>query len=495
MKSGLKRIVIGTVVLAACGATALVMWPRWRCWLDQVRAVSHPAASEAEEHAGHDHGSGEEKPVVKLSDQARTNLGLELMEVDLVDHWRMASVPAEVIEEPGHCEQGVPATVQGVVLKIHVFLGQTVRAGDPLFDMRVTSELLASAQSSLLKTMQDRELIDIEIARLTKAVDGEALPRARLIEKESDRKRLESQRLVQIQELLVRGLTPAQIDHIVTTKTLLRELTVRVPVPTPPLVGESPDPADQTRSSEAHTEASHPAQARSEESVSAGIHQHSSSFTVEKIDVHLGKLVTPGDELMHLARHEQLMIEGRAFESDVSAIQRVLTEGWSVTALFPMGNAVPLERAGLRILYVDNVIDEQSHSVHFYVPLKNEVVRDNPGTNGLSYRTWQFKPGQAARLMLRTERLSQRIVLPAEAVVREGADAFVFRVNGKLLERVAVVVEHLDSRTAVLKNDGTLTPGFDLVAKNNAYQLNLELKKRQSGGGGGHDHAGHSHEH
>ena len=195
---------------------------------------------------------------------------------------------------------------------------------------------------------------------------------------------------------------------------------------------------------------------------------------------------------MHLARHEQLMIEGRAFESDVAAIQRVLTEGWPVTAQFPAGEATPLERSGLSILYVDNIVNEASRSLRFFVPLKNEVVRDNQGANGLTYRTWRFKPGQAARLQLPTERLPQRIVLPADAVVREGADTYVFRANGRRLERVAVVVEHLDRHMAVLKNEGSLTPGFDVVAKNHAYQLNLELKKNHSGGGG---HAGHGHDH
>jgi len=56
------------------------------------------------------------------------------------------------------------------------------------------------------------------------------------------------------------------------------------------------------------------------------------------------------------------------------------------------------------------------------------------------------------------------------------------------------VLEHSDARTAVIKNDGTLTPDFDLVAKNHAYQLNLELKKKLGeGSGGGHSHEGHSH--
>jgi membrane fusion protein, heavy metal efflux system len=98
------------------------------------------------------------------------------------------------------------------------------------------------------------------------------------------------------------------------------------------------------------------------------------------------------------------------------------------------------------------------------------------------------------RLLLPIERLKNRVVLPADAVVKEGADSFVFRANGKLLQRIPVQVEHLDARNAVLKQAGALAPG-DLIAMNQSYQLNLALKKSQSGERSSHDHAGHSHEH
>lgn len=94
--------------------------------------------------------------------------------------------------------------------------------------------------------------------------------------------------------------------------------------------------------------------------------------------------------------------------------------------------------------------------------------------------------------MVPVNHLTGRFVLPADAVVKEGADAYVFRMNGKLLERVAVRIESLDSREAVLANDGALYPG-DFVARNQAYQLNLALKKVQGGVGGGHSHEGHNH--
>jgi hypothetical protein len=83
-------------------------------------------------------------------------------------------------------------------------------------------------------------------------------------------------------------------------------------------------------------------------------------------------------------------------------------------------------------------------------------------------------------------------VLPSEAVVREGPEAYVFRVNGSKLERQGVTVAASDRQQVAIKNDGSIFPG-EVLAANSAYQLNLALKK--SSGSGIDPHAGHSHAH
>ncbi|OYW24805.1 MAG: hypothetical protein B7Z55_01125 [Planctomycetales bacterium 12-60-4] len=128
--------------------------------------------------------------------------------------------------------------------------------------------------------------------------------------------------------------------------------------------------------------------------------------------------------------------------------------------------------------------------MRFFAPLKNEVVRDAKADNGVIYRSWRFKPGQKVRLLLPVQKLTKQVVVPAEAVVSEGPDAYVFRVNGKLMERVPVIVEHRDPRFVVLRNDGSVFPG-DEIAMNQAYQISLALKKQQ--GSGVDMHAGHNH--
>ena len=470
----LTQILIGVVMVA--GSTGIAYSTRDQ-WLPRDELRQTPAV---DEHAGHQHPT----KGLSLTDRARQNLGLKTGKVELQDWWQSVSIPAEIIEEPGHSEQGVSSTVQGIVLKIHAFPGQTVRAGDPLIDIQPTSELLATAESSLLKIVQEMELVELQLQRLAPTIESGATPVARKLEKEYELTRLESQRLVQIQELLVRGLTPAQIDLIIETKSLIRQITVKVPAGVLP--GDEAVSPIKLTSDFSNTKGDAVPRVAPEN------HEHGSVYSVEALNTHLGQLVQPGSELCRLARHSHLLIAGRAFERESPLVARAMENHWPIKALFETSDDAPVIREGLSILYCDNVIETDSNTLRFYVPLTNEVVRDSQGANGQTYRSWRFRPGQKGRLLIPVKHFSKRIVLPAESIVKEGSEAFVFRMNGKLLERVAVRLESLDSREAVLANDGALFAG-DFVARNQAYQLNLAMKSAQGGGGGGHSHEGHNH--
>jgi hypothetical protein len=60
------------------------------------------------------------------------------------------------------------------------------------------------------------------------------------------------------------------------------------------------------------------------------------------------------------------------------------------------------------------------------------------------------------RLRVRVERLDGVFVLPADALVMEGAEAFVFTQNVNTFEKVEVHVLHRDRERVVLANDGAL---------------------------------------
>lgn len=486
--------VVGAVVIGGGGLTGYVTQEYWLPWITH-QAVKPVVAEGASAHAPHAEPGGGALAHVALTEQARRNLGLEIGEIQLQDYWRTVSIPGVVAEEPGHCERRISTTVNGIVLKVHALQGQTVKPGDPLFDIQPTSDLLTNAQSGLLKTLQELELTRAEVERLRPQLDSGTLAKNLFIAKEAEMKRLEATRLIQMQELLVRGLGPEQIQTIVETKSLIRQFTVRVPKAEVVDKGmkSTADTVEHDQAESRLLPVALKADAPSTPHLKDHEHEHGSLYTVEALNVSLGKLVQPGEELCQLASHTVLLIEGQAFERESALVTRALEQRWPISVMFETGESQNLIRNKLQILYIDNTIDDVHRTLKFYVPLTNEVVRDNPGTNGLMYRSWRFKPGQKVRLLLPVEHLTERIVLPADALVKEGPDAYVFRQNGKLLEEVPVTVEHLDPRQVVIKNDGSLFEG-DEVALNQAYQLHLALKKAQGGGEGG-GHHGHDHDH
>lgn len=430
----------------------------------------------------HSHGSphgGTEMVTLSLSDEARRNLQLRTQKIALQDYWRSLTIPAEVIEEPGHCEQRITTPLDGIVRKIYILKGQTVYPGDPLFDLQLTGGPLADAQASLLKTVQDLELVTAELARIKPLADQGTIPPRELLAKQFEQKRLEILKHTEREELLIRGLTEAQVAAIQESKTLLREFTVRVPQ----RPRQESDHQDQPQPDHGETTADLVKPAGLTDYTQ---HAHGTVFTVETINVVLGELVRTGDRLGELALHTMLLIEGRAFEREATAVERAMQNKWPLEAHFETGDLQPLIRGNLTVLSIENALDAAGRTLKFYLPLVNEVFLDREVAHGVKYRNWRFRPGQKVRLMLPVEHLTGRIVLPLDAVVREGADAYVFRVNGKLLERVPVVIEHQDVTNAILGRGSKIRDG-DYLAVNQAYQLNLMLKQTEAGGGG-HDH-------
>ena len=139
--------------------------------------------------------------------------------------------------------------------------------------------------------------------------------------------------------------------------------------------------------------------------------------------------------------------------------------------------------------YLANRIDTNSRTLHFYVCLPNEVTKDRRA-DGNRFVEWRYLPGQRLQLRVPVEEWPGQIVLPVNAVAREGAEYFVFQQNGDHFDRVPVHVKYKDQHSAVIENDGSLFPG-DVVAMRGAHQMQMALKNKA--GGGVDPHAGHSH--
>ncbi len=487
MKSLRRRLllVVWSVLVLAAGWGIASRFPKSSAFLNSPSEDASKDEHGHDDHddGGHDHGGHDlgdkSQTEITLSDQARENLQLKTGPVKIINFWRTITIPAEVQEKEGHSESLITAAVSGLIGKVHVLPGQLVSPGDSLFDIQTTGDVLANAQSALLKTIQELDLVEAQMIRLKPITDQGGVPAVRLLEKQYEQQRLEIQRQVQIQELLVRGISLEQVEKIIKTKVLLREFTVVVPGGKEKLETTAEKKPKDPR---LVLPVSHVKE--------QGGEPESAEYSVERINVFPGKFVQTGEELCDLALHSTLRLAGMSFQSEAEIISRVFEERRPIRAVFDSGPTGSFNRIDLQIEFVENIIDPKTGLFRFFIPIKNEVLRDVEGENGVKFRVWRFKPGQRARLLVPAEEWKEQIVLPQEAVVREGLDAFVFRANGKLFERVPVTLIYEDPRQTVIADDGSLFVG-DEVALNGAYQLNLALKKQQ--GSGIDPHAGHNH--
>src|SRR5439155_1541818 len=98
--------------------------------------------------------------------------------------------------------------------------------------------------------------------------------------------------------------------------------------------------------------------------------------------------------------------------------------------------------------------------------------------------------GQRVQLHVPVEQWPDRLVVPADAIVQEGPERFLFVQEGDKFKRRSVHVEYQDGRLAVLASDAGVNAG-DTIALSGAYQLQVAMKNKA--GGAVDPHAGHNH--
>lgn len=395
-------------------------------------------------------------------------------------------IPGRVIEKPGVSRRALTAPLGGVITHLNVVPGQAIESSDVLFTIRVTDEELITAQLNLLKTIARVDVIKTETTRLKPLTEKGLVQASRKRELDYESQQLRADKDRGLQELRLRGLSPQHIATILTSGQLVESLQVRIA-----------DADDKT------------------------VNQ---SYTVGEVNVTIGGSVRRGDTLCHLAEHAELFIQGDAFENDVAAIDRVKDLNWGVTAEFGHTHETDHKHIetldDLHVLYIASHVDSTTQTFHFFLPIKNDILKETVRDSGAVFRSWRFKPGQRVHLRIPVEKWDDQLKVPIAALVQEGPNAFVYRQHehahadepgahehvGSVehehvvataptkrvdeffveFEPVPVEVLHLDDRFAILATDGELHPG-DTIALNNAYQLHLAMKLQQ-GRGSPHEH-------
>ena len=392
-------------------------------------------------------------PVTKVivNEQAQTNLGLIAKPLKAQTYRKTIPVPGMVVDRPGQSDRSIVAPATGVVAKVNHFPGDTVRPGDVLFTLKLLSESLHLTQTDLFKATQDITLAQAQRKRL--ADSAGAVPEARLIEVDNQIIRLQVAVKAYDQELLNRGFSREMLDGIAGGK-FVNEIAVVVP----PRTADTKLPTDTLAVPG-----------------SGGPTDPQSTSEVQELKVELGQQVQAGQTLCLLANHQKLAVEGRAFRDETPLLEKSVKEKWPVEVDFQEEATADWGevKQTFRIRQMSNTIDPANRTFAFLIPMENEsrVVDDE----GRSLTLWRFRPGQKVRLLVRVQEVKNVFVLPADAVARDGPEAFVFTQNVNTFERKPVRVLLQDRQQVVLANDGSMPPG-SYVVQGGAAQLNRMVK-------------------
>ncbi len=378
--------------------------------------------------------------ILELSPQARKNLSLVSKLAEPQDYWKTIEVPGVIIDRPGFSDHGISSPAVGVVTQVHAYAGDTVKSGDKLFTLKLFSEYLHDTQANLFQATRETILLNEERQRLDQLAQSGTIATARIIEFDQHIRRQQALIESYKQDLQTRGLSVDQIQEVATGKFIS---TITVTVPT--------------------TATAEP------------------SFEVQELQVNLGYQVNAGQLLSVISDHRSLYIEGHAFKQEAPSLEQAAKNGWSLEVEFAEDDSEhwPALEQAYQIRHLSSTIDSSSRTFDFFVPLVNQSRSYEHA--GQSFMVWRFRPGQRVRVRVPVEQFHDVIVLPAAAVVREGPEAYVFRQNGDLFQRLPVHVIHEDRLFVVLANDDSVQAGA-YIAQGSAASLNRVLKAQSASG-------------
>ena len=285
------------------------------------------------------------------------------------------------------------------------------------------SEYLQNTQKELFSSTKETELIQEQLDRLRPLAETGSIPRTKIIELENQLRRQAVVIQAHRQDLLTRGLNPQQIDNVAGG-----QFVTTVEVMAPPRVKEREKLVTIQQASFREGNAD----------------EDGFAFEVQELNAELGQQVQAGQLLITLANHSSLYLEGHAFKREAPFLEKAAQNGWKISVEFAEDDPQywPELDQLFEIRYLSNTIDQASRTFDFFIPLSNQSRAYKK--SGETFIVWRFRPGQRVRLHVPVEELTDVLVLPSAAIVREGPEAYVFQQNGDLFNRIAVQVLHED---------------------------------------------------
>ncbi|MBU8869382.1 MAG: efflux RND transporter periplasmic adaptor subunit [Gemmatimonadales bacterium] len=398
-----------------------------------------------------------EAQVVHLDAKASANLNLVTSKIELETWFDKIKIPGTVGVDPDRMAHvSLPAKVR--VLELNAPLHSTVKAGQQLCVLELVDSELNQMQiravelrAELLASQTGLDRARTYLASLPVANgNGNSHERSRveadLAVAEAESRSLQSSLNAVLETLQISGLSRDQLGKLAEDGLV----TTRISVFAPELPG-APD----------------------------------LEVAVRAIDI--GETIPAGTTLFELVAMDRLLVIGDAFESDLPVVSRAARENLPVSLLFPAENKHVNK---LSILTVESALDGPERITHFLVPVPNKVVSVKV-VDGIKYCDWELRAGSQVQIMVGTQEVGPRFVVPSSAIVRDGGRICVFKKINDGYQRMDIRMERLEGRSAVLTQDCGLTAGEQIITSG-ALQLNL-IMKQQSGEAVADDDHGHSH--
>ena len=417
----------------------------------------------------HDESLGEVESI-ELSDQARSNLGLELDVLKLGAFVDSIDIPGTIVPSRGRTHIDVTSPMTGVIESIMIRQGEMVESGTSLFGLRMTHQKLVEAQETYLAQLGQLDVEQKEIVRLESITRSGAVAGKTLIARKYERDKISASIRAARQALLLDGLTKSQIDQIERTRELVREVVIKAP--------------------ELHADDSLHHQSHEKD---ADGHQHVDiDLLVSELQVNRGQAVQSGQSLARLSDYQTLLIQGHAFERDADILRSAAEADLPLRAVLQStgsGNDSLTILEDLHIQRVENEIDPASRLFSFYVGIENRITQSET-QQGRRYVSWQLKPGQRLTLQVPTAKYENVFTIPKSAIAQSGPDRYVFLNQIGRFEQVPVRILAENSTHVAIENKRPLRSGRRLVIAG-AHQLQMAMENRAAGPVD--PHAGHSH--
>ncbi len=422
----------------------------------EAEAEAHSSDHRVEEPAEIENPvHGEDALIVHLNDKASANLNLKTETIELEPWFDRIKIPGTVSVDPDRLVHvSLPATVR--VLQLNAPLHSTVAAGQQLAVFELVDPELNQMQIRAVELRAELLGVQTELDRMRTYLD--TLPPVTTNGKNHERRRVEADLAVAdaksnslvssldavLETLKLSGLSNGQLKSLAEEGQVTNHISIFAPhLPGSPAL----------------------------------------EVAVRSID--LGETIPAGTSLFKLVAMDRLLVIGDAFESDLPTVSRAARENLPVSLLFPAENRHVND---LNILTVESALDGLERITHFLVPVPNKLVSQK-SVEGIDYWDWELRAGSRVQILVATEEVGPRYLLPSSAIIRDNGHICVFKKIHDGFERVDILMERLEGRNAVLTKDCGLQAG-DQIVTNGSLQLNLILKQQTNevSSGDGHNH-------